>query len=32
MQTFEHPFVIAFIFMVGFIIWICIKINENDEE
>jgi hypothetical protein len=31
MNTIDHPYAIAFIFLLGFIIWIGIKINEDDE-
>jgi hypothetical protein len=29
--TLEHPYTIAFIVIVAFVIWMCIKINEDDE-
>jgi len=31
MKEFDHPFAIAFIMLAAFIVWICIKINEDDE-
>ena len=31
MKEMEHPWVIAFLLMAALIIWLCIKINEDDE-
>jgi hypothetical protein len=31
MKAFEHPYVIAFLFIAALIIWLCIKIHEDDE-
>jgi len=32
MKKLDHSYAIAFVFPVGFIIWICIKVNEDDKE
>jgi len=32
MAALDHPYIIGFIMIAGFIIWVCVKVNEDDQD